>query len=445
MNLRYLLATATLAIPVAGLPTTSSNHSPQIYYAPHGTRGIVVPSFSAVVPISDTVINLVQENTRSVSHESWELGVMSEAYLEIEWPQMSVYGYEGVPPPRSVTNNNNTDNITSILEIANYVIAIRPEGIDTLIDDSSVGDPASVGVALLMANWTKASRPDEALNDYNTPLIDELNYLLYDAPRTDDGAISHRSEQVQLWSDFVYMVPPFLAYYGALNQPYVSDGLLYDAYLQISLYRNYLYDATPGLWRHVALGQWQDIGYWSTGNGWAAAGMLRVLMTMNQTSLGTLGQFAAAQIDLQNWATDIVNNVWTYQQPSGCLLNYATDTTTFEDSSSTALLASVTYRLAALPVFLRGASVNATINPTVQSTYSGPLNPLTSLSATALNSAHKARDCVKANLNDSGWLNNVVNPYDFSTEGDQSAEGQSFVLLMEAAWRAWFDYAQEQG
>lgn len=220
------------------------------------------------------------------------------------------------------------------------VLAIRPEGIAALINDTSVGDPASVGVAVLMANWTKASRPDEAMNDYNTPLVEQLNYLLYDAPRTDDGAISHRSEQVQLWyvspspivtdsssclmthprSDFVYMVPPFLAYYGALNQPYVNDGLLYDAYLQINLYRNYLFDATPGLWRHVALGDWQDIGYWSTGNGWAAAGAMRVLVTMNQTSLGTLGQFAAAQRDLQNWATEIVNNIWTYQVRS-CLGN----------------------------------------------------------------------------------------------------------------------------
>lgn len=49
------------------------------------------------------------------------------------------------------------------------------------------------------------------------------------------------------------------------------------------------------------------------GNGWAAAGMLRVLATMNQTTLGYQPQFLAAQIDLQNWATEIVNNIWTYQ------------------------------------------------------------------------------------------------------------------------------------
>lgn len=109
------------------------------------------------------------------------------------------------------------------------------------------------------------------------------------------------------------MVPPFLAYYAALYQPEVQDWLLYDSYEQISLYRNYLYDDDPGLWRHITLGDFTDNGYWSTGNGWAAAGMLRVLVTMNQTSLGSLGQFAAAQRDLQNWSTQIVNTIWTHQ------------------------------------------------------------------------------------------------------------------------------------
>lgn len=78
-------------------------------------------------------------------------------------------------------------------------LAIRPKGTLTLFVDGAVGDPASLGVAVLLANWTKASRPDEAGNNYNTPLRQQINYLINDAPRTDDGAISHRSERVQLW------------------------------------------------------------------------------------------------------------------------------------------------------------------------------------------------------------------------------------------------------
>ena len=64
-------------------------------------------------------------------------------------------------------------------------------------------------------------------------------------------------------SDFIYMVPPFLAYYGVLSR---NRTLLAEAYTQILLYRNYLRDPTEGMWRHILLGvSGNDEGFWSTG------------------------------------------------------------------------------------------------------------------------------------------------------------------------------------
>jgi rhamnogalacturonyl hydrolase YesR len=64
-------------------------------------------------------------------------------------------------------------------------------------------------------------------------------------------------------SDFIYMVPPFLAYYGVITR---NRTLLSESYNQIELYRNYLFDQTESLWRHVLLGVSQnDEGFWSTG------------------------------------------------------------------------------------------------------------------------------------------------------------------------------------
>ena len=86
----------------------------------------------------------------------------------------------------------------------------------------------------------------------------------------------------------MYMVPPFLAYYGVLSQ---NQTLLGEAYTQvraapehltlirlrapdvsccgcqIKLYRNYLIDnSAGGLWKHVLLGDsGNDEGHWSTG------------------------------------------------------------------------------------------------------------------------------------------------------------------------------------
>lgn len=63
----------------------------------------------------------------------------------------------------------------------------------------------------------------------------------------------------------MYMVPPFLAYYGVLSE---NRTLLVDAYTQIQLYRNYLCDPNAqNRWKHVLLGQSEpnDEGHWTTG------------------------------------------------------------------------------------------------------------------------------------------------------------------------------------
>ena len=66
-------------------------------------------------------------------------------------------------------------------------------------------------------------------------------------------------------SDFVYMVPPFLAYYGVTTQ---NISILQEAYTQISLYRKYLLDTNANnLWKHIQLGSYgTDNGHWSTGD-----------------------------------------------------------------------------------------------------------------------------------------------------------------------------------
>ena len=69
-------------------------------------------------------------------------------------------------------------------------------------------------------------------------------------------------------SDFVYMVPPFLAYYGLIAQ---NESLVVEAYNQIKLYRSYLRNPSANnLWRHILLGSdagapLNDEGYWATG------------------------------------------------------------------------------------------------------------------------------------------------------------------------------------
>ena len=113
---------------------------------------------------------------------------------------------------------------------------------------------------------------------------------------------------VQLWADFVYMAPPFIAYYGALQD---CQPLLQTAYDQVRLYRDVLYDADVGLWQHIALGTWSDPTHWATGNAWAAAGMLRVFETIAQSSVAS--QMISQENDLTQWIGEILDAAWSFQ------------------------------------------------------------------------------------------------------------------------------------
>lgn len=58
------------------------------------------------------------------------------------------------------------------------------------------------------------------------------------------------------------MVPPTLAYYGAVKG---DSAMIKSAVDQCRLYRNYLRDPDTKLWKHIVQGHWDDVGLWGTG------------------------------------------------------------------------------------------------------------------------------------------------------------------------------------
>lgn len=81
---------------------------------------------------------------------------------------------------------------------------------------------------------------------------------------TPRGPISDLHDIPTTRADFVYMAPPFIAYYGALAGGSAESTLLQLAFDQCRLYRNYLRD-DGGLWRHIVLGTGEDARHWGTG------------------------------------------------------------------------------------------------------------------------------------------------------------------------------------
>ncbi|KAI9065704.1 hypothetical protein FKP32DRAFT_1567367 [Trametes sanguinea] len=424
--------------------------------------GILLSSSARAQTLTDDQLNAVKARLAEGATHSWEIGTRAEALIEADTPNYSVLNNTSLPPPKGQAPSS----LDEVISIARSVVQARAkadvQGPQPLMDASggAAGDPPSIGVAVLLANWTNAGAQDG--QDYAGAAQDQLEYLLTTVPKTSDGAISHRLEQVQLWSDFVYMVPPFLAYYGVLNQ---NESLVQEAYDQCRLYRQYLVDDDAGgMWKHIVMGQNTDSGHWSTGNGWAAAGMLRVLGTIQHSQYAKKMKNQAK--DLTNWVSEIHGGIYPHLRSNGLFGNYADDSSTFDDASSTAILASTVYRLALLagihthlpqaeqsrkalfaPASSSSSSSQSSTSPSSSSlpssmtsstpSSSGSANSTASSSASPSATATAPVGPALQHFTSDMWLTPVVNPNSFGNEGSKSPEGQAFVVEMNSAWRDW--------
>ncbi|KAL1748225.1 glycoside hydrolase family 105 protein [Schizophyllum fasciatum] len=367
--------------------------------------------------LSDDQLSRIRTRLSQGATKSWEIGTRAEALLEADTPDFSVFSNNALPPSQDAP-----EALDRVLSIAEDTVSDRARsnsnatGAQPLMQDGSAGDPASIGVAVILANWTGQDG-----QDYAGAARDQLDYLLYHVPRTDDGAISHRVSEAQLWSDSVYMVPPFLAYYGVITQ---NRTLLEEAYNQCKLYRDHLHDKDAGnLWKHIVEGSYSDEGHWSTGNGWAAAGMLRVLATIQHSQYAD--DLKHQQKDLEKWVLEIHAAMYdSHLYDNGLFANYADETVdgsdNFYDASGTALLASTVYRLALLRNVWHYL-------------------PSAETSRVALFATQSGNSSAYVHFDDDGWLTPVVNPMSFGEEGSKSAEGQAFVVMLHTAWREWVD------
>ncbi|THH15899.1 hypothetical protein EW146_g4644 [Bondarzewia mesenterica] len=419
-------------------------------------------TFVGAQSLTSDQVGLVKQRLAEGATHSWEYGTRAQTLLELDAAPFSVLSPFTLPPANSLNSSANA-SLSDVFSIAQKIVSGRSKsnnnatGPQPLISDASAGDPASIGVAVLLANWTGMGGQDGL--EYGGAAQDQLNFLYSSSvPKTSDGAISHRTSEVQLWSDSVYMVPPFLAYYGVLSG---NQTLISEAYTQIQLYRNYLVDnKAGGLWKHVLLGaSGNDEGHWSTGNAWAAAGMLRVLGTMKNSPYSK--SFKNEIKNLGQWTFDIQKAMYSHLQSNNLFKNYAdgSDSGNFDDASSTALLAATVYRLSLLtgthtylPYAERCRTTLFSLSNSSSSSSSSSSPASSVSSSTATSSTHSSATSTQSSASASatptvfaealhfssdGWLTPVVNPNSYGSEGSNSPESEAFVLQLHAAWRDW--------
>ncbi|KAG8871930.1 hypothetical protein FRB97_008177 [Tulasnella sp. 331] len=391
----------------------------------------LLPGAFAWTTLSRSLLGKVKDRMIEGALLSWEAGTCAETLIEVFFPKVSVF-HPSYLHSKSFSAYS-ASQLKPVLDIAHFAVQNQTSEGMLWGPAGAAGDAGSLGGSVVLANHTKKAGNEP----WATAAKKQLDLLLTGTPRLESGpgkgAISHRPDLVSLWSDSVYMVPPFLAYYGAVTR---NESLLREAYTQISLYRAVLFAPNESLWTHIyspsSANYFNDTGLWSTGNGWAAAGMLRVLATIKHSPFSA--NFHSEKRDLSKWITEIHTGMTKYLPASpkntsfetgGLFFNYVdqqvTTNITFPDASGTALFAASVYRHITL------------------------MNPPSYGKIVA--AAERARKAIYANnggvhFDANGWLRPVVNPHSFQMAGNMSDEAQSFMLQLNHNWEGWKRWRQ---
>ena len=152
-----------------------------------------IASTAAEVNPGFDVYKAAQVMTDKASH-SWEWGTAAEALLELYNNDLSVFGTNPFPNGKIPL----ADPGIVALSYAKPFISVNAQ---VLVPDSAVGDPASLGVSAILLG--------QSYSVYIGAANRQADYILNQAPRWSNGAISQRPDVAELWADNMSMSFPF--------------------------------------------------------------------------------------------------------------------------------------------------------------------------------------------------------------------------------------------
>lgn len=296
----------------------------------------------------------------AMQRHNWEQGVAAQAFLE--------YG----------------DHDIAIAMAHEGAYRQQEDGRCCQITNSSAcTDPCAIGEALIFA---AKQTGDPFLCAARDKL---LHWALVGAPRSPDGLVYHFQQGQLIWVDSMYMLPPFLAAAGEYD----------EAMLQLDGYWQRLFTPANGLLGH----QWSDAEHrfirrdaWAVGNGWAMAGMARVIALLPENHPG--------RERLIRRTRSLIEAALPYQLEDGAFRDVLDDPASFREVNFAQMLAYTIYR-------------------GVREGY---------LDRALLSYAEKARTAALREVDACGLVRNVCGAPRFDSPG-VAPEGQAFHILMEAA------------
>lgn len=298
----------------------------------------------------------------SMQRATWEQGVAMQAMLE-------------------------TGDAEMVILMAKEAVLRQSEDgrLAMLGEEFALSDAASPGEAVL---WAARRTGDRTLKQGVDRLLD---YILHHAPRSEKGIIYHFSNVPQIWSDIMYMLPPFLA----------AVGLHQEAIAQIDGARGYLWDDKKSLLSHMWDCQKKTFvrkDCWGVGNGWSAAGITRVIRSLPES-------MHAEKKKLIGYVLGIVDGCLTHMRPDGLFYNIVDDPGTFVETNLAQMLAYTIYR------GIKGGWVDRRY----------------------LEHANTMREAARKKVDDLGLVQGVCGSPNFDHPGT-ATEGQAFFLMMDVAY-----------
>ncbi|KAI0332094.1 hypothetical protein GY45DRAFT_1321395 [Cubamyces sp. BRFM 1775] len=428
---------------------------------------------SAISSLSDR-LSLLLPPLLSTQRSSWEQGVCAQALLESHR-----FFVEAQVSPK--TQSLPYDFVQWLYALAHdSLVRQAPDGrLAVLLNgngasDAGALDPACIGETLYYLCAREAdgaavsfSPPRAAVSDSLYDGVEKmLQYIMESCPRAslnqdgstspDELLLSHRTDAVQIWSDSIYMLSPFLASAAALrtlpssHRPGVSAAayaphvLMEMALRQITLAAAAL-ERPTGEWAHIYdldRREFKRAALWGVGNGWVCAGIVRVLNTLacplifasessdqrdvypdlGQLGLGSKGDLRPLLHQVYDMLLHTLRACLHHKLPEVALFHDVLDDPhSFIETNLSQMLAYTIYRL--LDLHAHSARFRALGLP--------PLRVDDRVQWER--DADAMRDAAREKTDRWGFVRDVCGSPTFDKPGT-AAEGQAWGVMMEVAW-----------
>ena len=351
---RFLRGVAAAATPVAAVQALSLAPRDSAIESEKGQRD------ARGITESKRRIFRATAAAMSLQRRDWEQGILAQAMLRV----------------------GEREKVILLTKAA--IVQRTPDGRLGVVISGSPTDPAMGGEAYAAAaRWSGDARIQDAVNGL-------LEWIRLKAPRSNGGILYHVFDGPEMWSDGFNCAPPFLAAMGYLD----------EALVQIEGYRRRLWNPDKKLLAHIwddGKQKFKDPNFWGGGNGWAAAGLTRVIHMLPADRRKDREMLA-------DFGRQIIDGCLTHQRTDGLFHNVVDQPETFVETNLAQMLAFAIY----------------------EGVQDGWLPP------NYRAHADRMRLAARKKMDDHGYVQGVCGAPDFDRPGN-STEGQSFCILMEAA------------